>query len=63
MTHSAITPTPVLSRPGPLFALALALAVGFALGQVWPEPQDGISAVAPLQEDWHGNVKRSTWPD
>ncbi len=47
-----------------LVALILAVVLGFALGQSLPLSENGHSdTISPPVEDWHGNVRRSTWPD
>ncbi|MEM6656566.1 MAG: hypothetical protein AAF625_00620 [Pseudomonadota bacterium] len=47
-----------------LFAIIIASVAGFALGQAWPANQDFTTVQTAIPgEDWHGNVKRSTWPN
>ncbi|MES0860855.1 hypothetical protein ABLN87_00695 [Ruegeria sp. SCPT10] len=47
-----------------LVALILAVVLGFALGQSLPLSENERSGtISQPVEDWHGNVRRSTWPD
>lgn len=61
MPHD-ISLTPVgRARRVPRFAIGLgllALLVAILASSPAPEPQD-TDAAAPVQEDWHGNVRRS----
>ncbi|WP_298847568.1 hypothetical protein [uncultured Ruegeria sp.] len=64
MSHAEIALQ--LPRILPRSALAIVLAglLGFALGQSWPTHYGGIQdQIRPSAEDWHGNVRRSYWPE
>ncbi|SDW26928.1 hypothetical protein SAMN05444358_101365 [Ruegeria halocynthiae] len=64
MAHISSAPLSPKIRPGVLFAILLTGAIGFALGQNWPLgniPRDTLTVTVP--EDWHGNVRRSNWPN
>ncbi len=64
MAHTTSNPAVPELRLGTLLVIVLIGATGFALGRAWPEagavPQVQSS---PEIEDWHGNVRRSTWPE
>ncbi|MEX0308233.1 MAG: hypothetical protein AB3N12_12690 [Ruegeria sp.] len=64
MAHTTSAPLSPTFRPEVLFTVLLTGAIGFALGQSWPltdMPQDTSNVV--VSEDWHGNVRRSHWPN
>ncbi|KIC43094.1 hypothetical protein RA27_07235 [Ruegeria sp. ANG-R] len=64
MAHTTSAPLSPTLHPGVLLVILLTGAIGFALGQSWPlttSPLDTPTIVAP--EDWHGNVRRSYWPN
>ncbi|MCA0927424.1 hypothetical protein [Ruegeria profundi] len=50
-------------HPGLLIVIALTGVLGFALGQNWNPNTPANAEAAIPSEDWHGNVRRSTWPD
>ncbi len=50
-------------RPDLLVIIALSGVLGFSLGQSWPQTTPSAFEAAIPTEDWHGNVRRSTWPD
>ncbi|MBO9410357.1 MULTISPECIES: hypothetical protein [unclassified Ruegeria] len=60
MAHVTSAPRGATLRPDILIVIALAGVIGFSAGQNWPNTH---SASVVMAEDWHGNVKRSTWPD
>ncbi len=51
------------SRLGLVPAFLLAVALGFTAGQTWPQDTPQAEVQRPVPEDWHGNVRRSHWPD
>ncbi|MEX0279197.1 MAG: hypothetical protein AB3N19_16880 [Ruegeria sp.] len=60
--------TPVSHGPevrlNSIIAIVLVGAIGFFLGQNWQDLTAPASTGAEAQiEDWHGNVKRSYWPN
>ncbi len=62
MAHAYTAPRASATVPGVLAALAIAATIGFSLGQSWPvEKGPAVSTPQPLEEDWHGNVRRSHW--
>ncbi|MBO9444663.1 hypothetical protein [Ruegeria sp. R14_0] len=64
MAHTVSEPRGVILRPDVLIAIALTGMIGFSLGQNWPHISSGTAeTAAPISEDWHGNVRRSHWPD
>ncbi|WP_170788833.1 hypothetical protein [Ruegeria lacuscaerulensis] len=60
MAHISCAPRSTALRPDLLIILALTALLSFAAGHNWPE---AAPVAAQTAEDWHGNVKRSTWPD
>lgn len=62
---TSVTPAthPAPLHPGFLLALLFAVAVGFAVGQYWSPSHASSVSVLIGPEDWHGNVRRSNWPD
>ncbi|MDX1744168.1 MAG: hypothetical protein R3186_11330 [Ruegeria sp.] len=63
MALTASAPHRAVFIPGLIIVLALTGVLGFALGQNWsPDAPTKTEAAIP-SEDWHGNVRRSTWPD
>ena len=63
MAHTASAPRGVVFRPDLLVVIALTGVLGFTLGQsVKPMTSTSVEAAIP-SEDWHGNVRRSVWPD
>ncbi|NVO55659.1 hypothetical protein HW561_07645 [Rhodobacteraceae bacterium B1Z28] len=64
MAHTASPPQVPEARIGTLVAIVLTGVLGFALGQSWPATDvTGRSQVNSEIEDWHGNVRRSTWSE
>ncbi len=63
MAHTASAPRGVGFRTDLLIIIALTGVLGFALGQNWPVAASTSVEAAIPSEDWHGNVRRSTWPD
>lgn len=63
MAHTASAPRGVVIRPDLLIIIALTGILGFSVGQNWPQAASVTTEAAIPQEDWHGNVRRSTWPD
>ena len=64
MTHTALAPQASRMRLGTLIAILMTGALGFALGQAWPVADfDTRGQISADIEDWHGNVRRSNWPD
>lgn len=63
MAYTECTPHGAIVRPGLLVTIALSGVLGFALGQSWPQSVPTALESAIPSEDWHGNVRRSTWPD
>ncbi len=64
MTHAPCVEHAPTLRPAVLIAALLTGVTVFLLGQYWSGA--GISLDTPsvsVTEDWHGNVKRSNWPD
>lgn len=62
MAHAYTAPRASATVPGILAALAIAAAIGFTLGQSWPvEKGSNAANPLPVEEDWHGNVRRSHW--
>ncbi|MFY2824757.1 hypothetical protein [Ruegeria sp. MALMAid1280] len=62
MSHTVSAPRGVVFRPDLLIVIALTGVLGFTLGQIWPTASATPEITIP-SEDWHGNVRRSTWPD
>ncbi|WP_170428923.1 hypothetical protein [Ruegeria arenilitoris] len=62
MSHTASAPRGVVFRFDLLIVIALTGVLGFTLGQTWPTASTTAEVTIP-SEDWHGNVRRSTWPD
>jgi hypothetical protein len=47
-----------------MIAILVAGALGFALGQAWPVADSNTTSQTSVDiEDWHGNVRRSNWPN
>ena len=64
MAQLASIPRGAAFRPDILIVIALTGVIGFSLGQHWPEAAStGVEAGQALTEDWHGNVRRSHWPN
>ncbi|WP_170572369.1 hypothetical protein [Ruegeria atlantica] len=63
MAHIASAPRGIVFRPDLLIVVALTGILGFTLGQSWPAATSTTAETALSPEDWHGNVRRSTWPD
>ncbi|WP_170349091.1 MULTISPECIES: hypothetical protein [Ruegeria] len=63
MAHTASAPRGVVIRPDLLIIIALTGILGFSVGQNWPQAAPSTTEAAIPHEDWHGNVRRSTWPD
>ncbi|WP_170505504.1 MULTISPECIES: hypothetical protein [Ruegeria] len=63
MAHTASAPRGVVIRPDLLIIIALTGILGFSVGQNWPQAGSATIEAAIPSEDWHGNVRRSTWPD
>ncbi|CUJ89392.1 hypothetical protein RUE5091_00865 [Ruegeria denitrificans] len=63
MAHTASAPRGVVVRPVLLIIIALTGILGFSLGQNWPPAASTTTEAAIPSEDWHGNVRRSTWSD
>ncbi|WP_170468606.1 hypothetical protein [Ruegeria arenilitoris] len=64
MAHTVSEPRGVMLRPDVLIAIALTGVIGFSIGQNWPLASSGTTEIAaPVSEDWHGNVRRSHWPN
>lgn len=64
MAHTVSSPEVSSAYAGTLIAAILACALGFALGQAWSDTSyTSQSQIESDVEDWHGNVRRSTWPD
>lgn len=60
MAHIESAPCASLSEARAGLALILTAVLGFAAGQMWPEPRsDQAPAASVVLEDWHGNVRRS----
>ncbi|WP_171099789.1 hypothetical protein [Ruegeria sp. HKCCD7255] len=60
MAHAPCVPHKPIIQQSLVFAVFLTGAAGFALGQNWPLDMASQDAAA-TQEDWHGNVRRSSW--
>ncbi len=64
MAHIATAPRGVVFRPDLLIVIALTGAIGFALGQQWQQAAPTTAEASQIvSEDWHGNVRRSNWPN
>ena len=63
MSDTASAPRGVVFRPDLLIIIALTGVLGFALGHEWKMAAPTEIEAAIPSEDWHGNVRRSTWPD
>ncbi|WP_298936123.1 hypothetical protein [uncultured Ruegeria sp.] len=64
MTHTALAPQASRMRLGTLIAILMTGALGFALGQAWPVADSNTTSQTSVDiEDWHGNVRRSNWPN
>jgi len=64
MSHTANTPQAVVFRPDILIVIALTGVAGFAFGQHWPLTVPASTEASQIvSEDWHGNVRRSDWPN
>ena len=63
MAHIASAPRNAAFHPGILAIIAVTGVLGFTLGHNWPSVPVGTEIGVPLEEDWHGNVRRSHWPN
>ena len=63
MTHTLCTPRRPNLRADLLILIMLSGVLGFSLGQNWERATPTSVEAALPSEDWHGNVRRSTWPD
>lgn len=64
MSHAELSTRTREMRPLLVIALLLAGLSGFVIGQAWPANLSGPQEqVRPAIEDWHGNVRRSYWPE
>ncbi|KUJ82148.1 hypothetical protein [Ruegeria profundi] len=63
MALTASSSQKAVIHPGLLIVIALTGVLGFTLGQNWKPDSPAITEAAIPSEDWHGNVRRSTWPD
>ncbi|SMO35424.1 hypothetical protein [Ruegeria faecimaris] len=60
MVHLTSQPHGTNLRVDLLIAIAVTAVISFAAGQNWTQPTSFASTEI---EDWHGNVKRSNWPN
>lgn len=63
MTHTACAARQPNLRADLLILIALSGVLGFSLGQNWERATSTSVEAAFPSEDWHGNVRRSIWPD